>query len=522
MIDPNRPPAAPQSPPPSPVAGPAAQQPRPPAPPPAPRPSGRVAARAGRAAPRRLVAWIGLATVLLYAPTLRSPILLGDDFQIVSQSLTWRRTVDGLWVPQNEHAMPPGRVLTYLLVRLAGRPENLPDVTAPVGPLALLPAVALVYLFVRRELGHPLYGLVAAALFGVSSTYQQAVWWFATSFSIISLLFVLLGLLAVQSWRRTGRGLYLDLAALWCLVAPAWFGSGILAGPLCCLYLLWPQRGGGAAPPGRLGHWSAVPLLGTALFLAVSLPRTAEAIMHLKHYDGKTALESFDPWVGLGYTARSLGDNLFLGVFGVGSTHLPLWLLGLLLPGLAALGVWWCRGASPRLPLLGLGLILANYGLIYSARAAWNYEKYMHLPNWSRYHLLPQLGLSLIVVTGLSRRAGRWFVPREGGLTAWQARGLVILTALLFLVQVPRAVLVQWAPGERKQQQPQLRRVGELDDRCRRHGISAETAREALPSLDILYEPEDYDGRELLRGSDDPRPVSVEEARRLLLEEDGS
>src|SRR5205807_1011957 len=109
---------------------------------------------------------------------------------------------------------------------------------APVGPLSVLLAMALLGLFVRRELGHPLYGLVAATLFGVTSTYQQAGYWFASSFSVLSLLFVLLGLLAAQSWRRTGRGLHLDLAVLWCLAAPAWFASGVLAGPLCCLYLL--------------------------------------------------------------------------------------------------------------------------------------------------------------------------------------------------------------------------------------------------------------------------------------------
>src|SRR5262249_11832461 len=144
----------------------------------------------------------------------------------------------------------------------------------------------------RRELGHPLYGLVAAILFGVTSTYQQAGYWFASSFSILSLLFVLLGLLAAQSWRRTGRGLHLDLAVRGCRAARACFAGGGRAGPVCCLYLLWPQRGEQAAPPGRLGHWSLLPLLGTALFLAVSLPRTAAKILTLPHYIHRNAWEA--------------------------------------------------------------------------------------------------------------------------------------------------------------------------------------------------------------------------------------
>ena len=48
----------------------------------------------------------------------------------------------------------------------------------------------------------------------------------------------------------------------------------------------------------------------------VSLPRTADIIMHLDHYQGKTAHEAFQPLVGLGYTARSVVDHLLLGVAG--------------------------------------------------------------------------------------------------------------------------------------------------------------------------------------------------------------
>ena len=56
--------------------------------------------------------------------------------------------------------------MTYALMQVGGRATLLPWTAGLVGPLALLAALPLVYLFVRRELGHPVFGLVAAALFG--------------------------------------------------------------------------------------------------------------------------------------------------------------------------------------------------------------------------------------------------------------------------------------------------------------------------------------------------------------------
>src|SRR5262245_41670461 len=61
------------------------------------------------------------AFLLQYMRSLVSPVVFYDDFQILAQSWTWERTCDGLWVPQNEHAMPLGRLLCFALECLAGR-----------------------------------------------------------------------------------------------------------------------------------------------------------------------------------------------------------------------------------------------------------------------------------------------------------------------------------------------------------------------------------------------------------------
>src|SRR5262249_10878848 len=140
------------------------------------------------------------------------PMLSQDDFGILGASWTWERTRASLWVPNNEHAMPLGRLWTYALVSLAGSAEALPRILVLAGVGALLLALPLVYLLARNELGHPFYGLVVVTLFGVTSVYHQAVWWFAASFSVLALDTMLVALLATQAWRSTGKALCLDLA----------------------------------------------------------------------------------------------------------------------------------------------------------------------------------------------------------------------------------------------------------------------------------------------------------------------
>src|SRR5262249_50026546 len=158
--------------------------------------------------------------------------------------------------------------------------------------------------------------------------------------------------------------------------APGWFAIGILAGPLCCLYLCplgkKPTTDDTESTDKKAdrasfligvirvirGWPSLVPLLGTAGFLAVSLPRTAEHIMHLEHYQGRSALESFGPLTGLLYSARSLVDNLLPGILGVGGFSFPPPVVPVLLLLVIAAAVWWWRRAPDRrLLLVGLGAI---------------------------------------------------------------------------------------------------------------------------------------------------------------------
>jgi hypothetical protein len=498
------------------------------------------------ASPRGILLPILLACVaflFLHGRSLIGPVLFYDDFQILTQSRTWQRTCEGVWVPQNEHAMPLGRLLCFGLEWLAGGLPVVPFLTCLVGPAALLLGLWLLYIFVRRELGHSFYAVLALVLFAVTSVYHQAVWWFAASFAILSLDMMLLGLLAAQRWRQTGGGLYLDLAVLACLLAPGWFALGILAGPLCCLYLLplpspptplpsgergellppSPRWGEGLGVRGKVPrYWTLLPLAGSALFLAISLPRTAEAILHTDHYGDKTALEAFDPRVGLQYTARALVDNLLLGLAGVTGVALPWWCIATILPAVVAVGVWWWRQARDRrLMLLGLGLIGSSYLLCYSARAEWDYQMMVE-PRFSRYHLLPHLGLVLFFCGGLPARAGRWFTLDPAGMiTARQRRFVYWLIGICFVVNLPRGLLfsspTDWHQFDQvREQQAVLRRIEEIEARCRQHHISAAAARQALGRLNIPLSLDVIDGWDFLVGSDDSRPLPPEEVERLL------
>jgi hypothetical protein len=483
------------------------------------------------------------AVVAVHAYAIANPLLFDDDFALVAGSWTWQDLGANLWRPWNEHAIPLSRLTTWALVQLAGRLTLVPFLTSLQGPLAVMAGMWLVYLFVSREMGHRLFGLVAMILFGVSLKYNEAVFWYSASFAILAMDTMLLGLLAAQRWRHQGR--WRDL--LWCAgctaLAPAWFAGGILAGPFCCLYLggAWRVKGGGwcgsrtsRRPPPANRHpppstrWAFLfPLAGTVIYLGWSLPVGLHHIQHAEHFAGQTATAAFNPWGGLELAGRTVVDNLIFGVNAFGVTC-PRALVPIALLVLVGGGWWWWRQGmhaprvtphAPRLLLLGTGFILVSYWFIYSFRTAWPYEEMMS--RWTRYNLVPFLGVVLFVCGGLPGRQGSLFqLDSSGGLTRGQVRGLGLLLGLLLLLQFPLA----WA-GHRSQafdsakQMAYLRQIEDMDGRCQALGIGRDTARAALERLVIPYSGEPVpriNGWDLLRGSNCPRSLAAAEARRLL------
>jgi len=184
---------------------------------------------------------------------------------------------------------------------------------------------------------------------------------------------------------------------------------------------------------------------------------------------------------------------------------------------LALTARWWRRTEHRRVTLLGLAMIVASYFLIYGARGQWSYaEINMTLPNWSRYHLFPQLGLTLFVVAGLSSARPDGQPAEAAGVSRTQSGRFCLLLLVLFVTQLPRSVVAHWNDRETVvEQQPVLRRIDSTDSLCQEYGIAGTSARRVLGVLDIPPMcPEN--GWDFLRGSATPQTRGYDEVRRLL------
>jgi hypothetical protein len=276
-----------------------------------------------------------------------------------------------------------------------------------------------------------------------------------------------------------------------------------------------------AAELGR----AAIPILGSVLYLAVSMSLAGSQIVHAEHHQGRSILQTFNPVKGTVLTCRALVDNLVLPVYAATREPAPPVVVVAALVVFALAGsYWWYVSGHRRLMLLGLAFIFAHYLLFYSARAeGWEYYHPggVQMIDWSRYHLPPFLGLVFFFVGGLPSREGTLFtLAPTGELTGRQAAALAGFALLLLAAQLPQTIRGHLANDlDPAEQAACLRRIEEVDERCREQHIDAATARAALPGPLVIPRSESnppVDGWEYLRGSPELREVTVQEARRLL------
>jgi hypothetical protein len=416
----------------------------------------------------------------------------------------------------NEHVMPLSRAASGLLMQLTPRQSAIPRAAEIQGVVAVVIGMWLVFEFVRRELGHAFYGLIAMTLFGVTSTYYESVTWYSASFFTLALDATLLGLLAAQSYRRTRHLAALLACGGCCAVAPAFHSTALPAGVWCALYLMFVERSElqTSSPFPNRAAAAAVPLLGTVTFLALALGVSSGQVINASHYRGKTIVGAFSVREGIRNTLRTLADNQVPGALGIWHKSWifpwPAVIVIVSALGLAA-GFWWRVAPHRRLLVLGLALVIGSDLMVYGARADWSYDRSVH--NWTRYHLFPHLGLVLFLIGGLPFFEGRLFHLVSGRLSRRQLSMVGVLIALSTACHWPRS---HWSHFYVPSQIAVLQRVERVDAGCRRTGIDAATARAALGFLQFPLGYERDNAWDFLRGSPTPVSMTVDDARALL------
>ncbi len=470
---------------------------------------------------RRIPALIvgGLATLavpLLYAPWLLVPHIRYDDFAFLTRSRTWADTLAHLWVPMNEHLMPLARLDAGLLMWIVTPRSRIPLAAQIHGVLAVIIGMWLLYWFVRRELGHPFYGLLAMIAWGVTTTYYETVTWYSASFFTLGLDVTLVALLAAQEFERSRRWSALVLCAACCALAPAFHSTALLAGAWCALYLALSSGPGDGSPSLLKRSIAMGPLAGTVIFVVIAALTASDQIVSAEHYRGKTLFGAFDFGEGVKNTLRTLADNQVPGIIGVWDRHSTFsWpaVWAIVASAAAFAAVWWRVAPRRRLLILGLTILLTSDLIVYGARADWSYDRSVH--NWSRYHLFPHLGIVLFVMGGLVRFEGTWFrLEPNGCLTVRQASALILLIVGLLACHWPRSRGSTVVPPP--EQMDVLRRVERIDKTCVAARIDAHTARQALGFLQFPLGFEGDNAWDFLRGSPAPVPTRTEDAARML------
>lgn len=406
-----------------------------------------------------------------HAQRLAHPSIYADDAARIEQ-LQVMRPWEMLWRPFNEHLAPAFEGISLATWFLADRTLSRAPLAFTAASLLPLPLVlGLLFIVVRRESGSATAGLLAVAVFSLSTLPLEVFWWYSASSFAWALAATLVAWLGVISGGVAGG----ILAAGGAFLAPAFSAIGLLAGPACAVRAMGGRREGSRASRSlRLA-----PVLGTMAYLAL--------------YAGVVGFRSAAPVPGddprhLGDLTRALLDvarapssMLLPGLIGHqddAATGLPGW-LGLALSGslLIALASWLHRRPGGRhVVLASLILILGGYALTFVPRAG------LDSTGWStlrvqRYHLFPQLGAVLIlaVLTRplLARLDARWL----SSLAA--ATGFALLLTLLHgSIARERLRYLSFPDQERT-----LAALDRLSAICRRHGITREQALRALDPI---------------------------------------
>ena len=260
-----------------------------------------------------------LAVVLLYVPWITAPHIRYDDFNFLTKSRTVADTWAHLFQPMNEHVMPLARASAGVLMQLTPRQSSIPLAAEIQGVLAVVLGMWLLFQFVRRELGHDFYGIVAMTLWGRDD-------------DLLRVRHVVLGVLLHAGARydadRTARGSGVQSRRGALGTRPVRrqlrLGAGLpqhrparrpvqraVSGRGTVRWLGWSPV---AAPHGRGG---CGPRAGNRRVRGVQLRRRHWRDRERRALPGKTIFAAFDPVEGLRNSIRTLADNQIPGAVGI-------------------------------------------------------------------------------------------------------------------------------------------------------------------------------------------------------------
>ena len=353
----------------------------------------------GRALSAALAALILIAPAWLFADALGRYRLYSDDFAYIAGSRSLSRTVASLFRPHNTHIVPTWRVLTFSAVASAGNLAALPAVLAKFTYAALVLSMLLIGRLVAKESGRASVGLAAMAATGMTSVVWSASTWYSAGQTLWAGIGVLAMLDVLQSWRIRGGAWRLLAAAAWAWVAGGFWTIGHAAGPVGALYLWADGR-----PIARKA--AAVPILATALAVAVALGIGGRKIDGSVSFHGRSSREALDVRQGASHTLQAIPENLVFGNLGLTpiTTEAQAAALCAAILAIWAHGLWKGRRPTP-LEWSGAALSLSSYLVEWSFRGYFTFENLRGIVPW--YDTIPHLGAVLF--------ASCWWAARRDG-----------------------------------------------------------------------------------------------------------
>lgn len=370
--------------------------------------------------------------LLLYRWRWLQPEIIGDDEHYLRAATDWETTRANLFRPYNEHFVVPTRLITYLCLHLSTA-ATLPRTMALVAVPLFFLALGLLFSLARREWRSDFAGLLAVALFALTTNDREIIFWYSATQWLIALNLLLGALLLAGTAAHGPSPFRLAGVTLLAYCAPFSYSVGLLVGPISSLWLAVKARG------ASYGYWLALvvlPTVGTLLGVMTLLP-TLLAWTHSDEYrlSGGRGMGTFDLRGGILYSAQLIVDLLFLRNLGIpwifDETRYGPWGYGAVLL-LLALGLIWLLRARPAAWRLtpALGLVVLPYALAMPFRV---WVNYWSLTTWTRYQLFPQLGVALVVTGAVCLLCG----PERlrGRLTKGQAFLIIVVALSLEVLQ---------------------------------------------------------------------------------------